>query len=195
MKKIFFLLLLIAGSVSAQRYETISGDFKNLKGITEYNVTFDYSKIVVNGFNSEAEYLDDKMRKRENVPGKAEQFKEEWYANRENMYKPAFISYFNKGFKDGEVKVGENPSAKYTMDISTTWVYPGYNAGTATEPAKISVIITVKETANPGNVLLAISFDKLLGLKHDLGNTLGDRISWAYEKVAKNFTIQLKRFI
>ena len=91
--------------------------------------------------------------------------------------------------------MAENPAAKYTMDIKTTWVYPGYNAGTDTERAKISVIITVKETANPTNVLVAIAFDKSIGLSHELGNTLGDRISWAYERVAKNLTIQLKRFI
>lgn len=196
MKNTFALLLLFSVSLlTAQRFETLSGEFKNLKGITEYNVTFDYSQIIVNGYKTEAEYLEDKMKKREKVEGKAEKFKEEWYANRKNMYEPAFINYFNKSFKNGEIKVSENPAAKYTIEIKTTWVYPGYDAGTATEPAKISAIVTVKETANPDNILLSIAFDKSIGLKHDLGNSLGDRISWAYEKVAKNFTIQLKRFL
>ena len=101
MKKIVLLLLLITFKLSAQRFDVLSGELKNLKGITEYNVTFDYSEIMVNGFNSEAEYLEDKMKKRENVEGKAEKFKEEWYANRKNMYEPAFIDYFNKSFKNG----------------------------------------------------------------------------------------------
>jgi hypothetical protein len=194
-KTLLLLLLLIAVKVSTQRFETLSGEFKNLKGITEYNVIFDYSKIVVNGYETEAEYLEDKMKKREKVAGKAEKFKEEWYANRKNMYEPAFINYFNKSFKNGEIKVSENVSAKYIMEITTTWVYPGYDAGTATEPAKISAIVTIKETANPNNVLLSIVFDKSIGLKHDIGNTLGDRISWAYEKIAKSLAIQLKRFL
>jgi len=196
MRTNFALLLLFSVSLlTAQRYEIKSGKLENLKGITEYNVTFDYSQINVNGYKTEAEYLEDKMKKREKVEGKAEKFKEEWYANRKNMYEPAFINYFNKSFKNGEIKVAENPAAKYTMEISTTWVYPGYDAGTATEPAKISAIVTIKETENPGNVLLSIAFDKSIGLKHDIGNSLGDRISWAYEKIAKNLTIQLKRFL
>ena len=89
--------------ITAQRYEIKAGKLENLKGITEYNVTFDYSQIVVNGYKTEAEYLEDKMKKREKVEGKAEKFKEEWYANRKNMYEPAFINYFNKSFKNGEI--------------------------------------------------------------------------------------------
>ena len=82
------------------------------------------------------------------------------------------------------------------MDIKTTWIYPSYNAGTAIEPAKISATITVKETANPTNIIVAIKFDKSLGLEHELNDvSLGDRIAWAYEKLAKNMTIQLKRFL
>lgn len=194
MNKIVWLLLLVGAQLSAQRFELLKGELKNLKGISEYNVTFDYSDLTVHGYNTEAAYLEDKMKKREKS-GKAEQFKQEWYANRKNMYKPAFINYFNNVFKKGEIRVGENPSAQYTMEIKTTWVYPGYDAGTDTEPAKISAIVTVIETANPANVLCSIAFEKSIGLSHEIGNSLGDRISWAYEKVAKNLTIQLKRFL
>src|SRR6187402_1646795 len=112
MRTNFALLLLFSVSLlTAQRYEIKSGKLENLKGITEYNVTFDYSQINVNGYKTEAEYLEDKMKKREKVEGKAEKFKEEWYANRKNMYEPAFINYFNKSFKNGEIKVAENPAA------------------------------------------------------------------------------------
>jgi hypothetical protein len=193
MKYLFLLLLSI--SASAQRYELLSGDFKNLKDINEYNAVFDYSQVKIHGYDTEEEYLTDKMKKRENVEGKAEKFREDWFAYRANLYEPAFINYFNKVFKKGEVKVGQNPEAQYTMNIKTTWIYPGYNAGTAIEPAKISATFTVYETANPQQILLSVGFDKSIGLEHELGNTLGDRISWAYERLAKNFTIQLKRVL
>jgi hypothetical protein len=195
MKKGLLLLLLIAANASAQRFEIYSGDFKNLKDITEFNVTFDYSQITVHGYQTEAEYLEDKMKKRASKEGKAQQFHDEWFANRKNMYEPAFINYFNKSFKNGEIKVSENPVATYTMEIKTTWVYPGYDAGTDTEPAKISAVVTVRETANPTNVLLSVFFERSIGLSHQIGNSLGDRISWAYEKIAKNLMMQLKRFI
>jgi hypothetical protein len=196
MKKILCLILLMMSAVaSAQRFDIISGGLENLGGIKEYNVTFDYTNIEVNGFESESAFLTDKMKKRENREGKAEEFKEDWFANREKMYEPAFIDYFNKMFKDGEAKIGKNPDAKYTMDVKSTWVYPGYNAGTDVQPAKLSAVITIKETANPSKTLLVIEFEKVIGIKHGLGNTLGDRISGAYEKLAKNFTLQIKRFI
>ncbi|MFT3793734.1 hypothetical protein [Flavobacterium sp.] len=195
MKKAFLLLLLIATGTQAQRYEILSGDMKKLEGITDYNITFDYKGMTVHGYATEEEYLADKMKKREKHEGKAEKFKEDWFANRENLYEPAFINYFNGVFKKGEVKVGKNPEAKYTMEVKTTWVYPGYDAGTDTEQAKISAIVTVRETANPTNVLVSIAFDKSIGLSHQIGNSLGDRISWAYERIAKNFTIQLKRYL
>jgi len=45
------------------------------------------------------------------------------------------------------------------------------------------------------SILLVIEFDKAIGLQHQIGNTLGDRISWAYEKLAKVFGMQLKRIL
>lgn len=192
---LLYIGLLLTTLASAQRYEILSGKLENLKGIPEYNVTFDYSEIKIHGYDTEEAYLKDKMRKREHVSGKAEKFREDWFADRTKLYEPAFIEYFNKLFKKGEIKVAQNASVKYTMNIKTTWVYPGYNAGTAIEPSKISAIITVSETANPNNILVSLAFDKAIGLEHELGNGLGDRISWAYEKLAKNMAIQLKRFL
>jgi hypothetical protein len=196
MKKALLLISLLTSIFSfAQRYEIVSGDLKNLKGISEYNVTFDYSEIKIHGYDTEEDYLKDKMKKRENVSGKAEKFREDWFADRNRLYEPAFIDYFNKLFKKGEIKVVQNPEAKYTMKVKTTWIYPGYNAGTAIEPAKISAIITVSETANSNNILVSLSFDKAIGLEHELSNGLGDRISWAYEKIARNLAIQMKRVL
>jgi len=197
MKRItVFLFVLVSVSCLAQRYDAKKGDFKNLKGIAEFNVTFDYNGQIVNGFDTEEEFLNEKMHKREHREGAAEKFHEDWFSNREKQYEPAFVNYFNKMFKDGQVKVGKNPEAKYTMHLKTTWVYPGYNAGTDIGPAKVSAIITVSETYNPANILLMVEFDKVIGLKHDImTNTLGDRISWAYEKLAKNLALQLKRFL
>lgn len=183
---------------SAQRYDIIAGKLENIKGIAEYNITFDYTGIEVNGFESEAAFLAEKMKKREDHghPEKAQRFREDWFANRENLYEPAFINYFNNMFKAAEIKVARNDKAKYTMAIKTTWVYDGYNAGTDVQPAKISATITIMETADPSKELLVIAFDKVIGIKRSvMTNTLGDRVSCAYEKLAKNLALQMKRFL
>lgn len=203
MKKVTVLLFLsIVSIVSAQRYNILSGDFKNLKGISEYNATFDYKDLQVNGFESEEAYLKEKAEKRQNydngkdIDGKAEKFKNDWYADRQNKYEPAFINYFNSKFEKDKVVIDNNRNAKYTMNIKTTWIYPGYSVVAAAEPAKISAIITVTETANPKNILLEIEFDKSIGLPQGTFDfNQGYRIAGAYEKLAKNMAIQLKRFL
>ena len=197
MKKTIVLLLLFSFSfISAQRFDIVSGKMSNLKGITAFNVTFDYTNLQVEGFETEEAFLTDKMEKRNNIEGKAEKFKKEWFENRENKYEPKFIESFNKRFENGEIKCEKNRDLKYTMNIKTTWIYPGYNLVEFTQPAKISATITVVETANPNNILLIIKFDKSIGLPQGMFDfDEGYRIAGAYEKLAKNMTMQLKRFL
>lgn len=195
-KTMLLLSLLVVSIVSAQRYDVLSGDLKNLKGISEYNVTFDYSDQKVQGFETEEAYLHEKIDKRKDKDGAAEKFKKDWYEDRENKYEPKFMEYFNKRFEKGEIKVGKNSGAKYTINIKTTWIYPGYNVVAGSEPAKISAIITVAETENPKNVLVSLEFDKSIGLEQgQFDFDQGYRIAGAYERLAKNLVIQLKRFL
>src|SRR6476620_8926866 len=182
-----FIVLLFFGTANAQRYNLITGDFSNLKGISEYNVVFDYSGLAVQGYESEAAYLKDKMDKRQETEGAAELFERNWFQNRQDRYEPKFIESFNKRFEKGEIKVGKNPAAKYTMTIKTTWIYPGYNAVAAVEPAKMSALVTVTETANPTKQLIAVEFNKSVGIEHRmLEFHQGLWIAGAYEKLAKN---------
>src|SRR6478672_12492651 len=191
------LILFAAAPVFSQRYTVLSGDLKNVKGISEYNCTFDYKDMEVNGYESEAEFLKDKVEKRKkydngkDLKGKAEAFEREWFSDRKDKYEPAFIDYFNKQLEKENVKAGRNPSAQYTMTVKTTWIYPGYEMA-QTEPAKISAIITIYETANPQHIMLAIEFEKSIGIVKDYREQ-GDRIKGAYEKLAKNLTLQMKR--
>jgi len=197
MNKITTLLFLFAlTNLSAQRFNILSGKLSNLKGISEYNVTFDYSNQEVNGFETEEAFLNEKTDKRKGDAVNADQFKKDWFEDRESKYEPKFIESFNKRFKTGELKVDKNTKAKYTIIIKTTWIYPGYNVVVGAEPAKISAIITVVETLNQNKSLLSIEFDKVIGLEQgQFDFDQGFRIAGAYEKLAKNFAMQLKRFL
>lgn len=198
-KGLLILIFIISSSVFSQRYTILSGNLKNVKDISEYNCIFDYKDIQVNGFDSEEAYLKEKIEKRKNynngkdINGKAEKFEKEWYEDRENKYEPAFINYFNQMLEKENVKATKNPEAKYSMNIKTIWIYPGYELAKV-EPAKISAIITIYETANPTNSILSIQFDKAIGIVKDYRKQ-GDRITGAYEKLAKNLTLQMKRFL
>lgn len=184
--------LLICTAVFAQE-KVVEGSFKSLTGITSYNVVFDYKDIKVYFFETEEDFLKDKMAKREG--DKAEDFRNKWFNDREALYEPKFIAYFNERMK-GKVTVGKNPSAPYTILVKTTWLYPGYNVGIGREEAKISAVVTVYETANQANVLLKVEYDKSIGIEPtEKSLDPGYRIAGAYEKLAKNLTIQLKRFV
>ncbi len=122
MKKTILFLILIVSTASAQRYDVLWGNLKDLKGISSYNVTFDYSKMAIHGYESEEDFVKEKVAKRRNDPEKAALFEHDWYGNRKKIYEPRFIEYFNTHFANGEVKVVQDSTAQYTMDISTTWL-------------------------------------------------------------------------
>ncbi len=192
MKKIIFTLLLVSSLSWGQKMKIISGNFNSLKGITEYNVVFQYDGLTVDKFKTEEEFLADKMKKREEK-GTDDDFKKSWYADREKRYEPKFIESFNKRF-DGKVKAEKGlSSAKYTMTVKTTWIHPGYNVGISRSNAKVSALITVTETTNPSNVLLSVTYDKAegagaFGMDYDSGY----RISESYAKLAKEFASDIK---
>ncbi|MBD3582151.1 hypothetical protein [Flavobacterium selenitireducens] len=184
----------VVTSAAAQRFEVLSGKLDALHGITAYNVTFDYAGMQIHGFESEEAFLKSKHDKRKKDIERADKFVEDWYAFREQKYEPAFIAYFNGRFDKGQITMAKNASAKYTLSVKTKWLYPGYGIGMGGEESKVTAILTVFETQNPSNVLLSIEFDKSIGLTNKNYNDFGDRISGAYEKLAKNFAMQVKRF-
>lgn len=191
---LFLLLFFNQDGFSQQKIR--QGNFKNLKGISSYTVTFDYSDLQVHGFDSEEAFLKEKMEKRAHKEGEAEKFRADWYADRSAKYEPQFIAYFNRRFENGEISVTNNNQSEHTMYIKTTWIYPGYNVVAGSEPAKISAVITIFETGNPANVLLEVEFTRSIGLESGTFDfDQGYRIAGAYEKLAKNMVMQLKRIL
>ncbi len=194
---LIFGLLVFTGA-AAQRYDMLKGDFKNLKGITACNVVFDYSKLTIHGYESVEAYITEKKNKRldHGHEEAAENFEKNWKAYPTVSWEPGFIAYFNdKLAKDG-LALAQDPNLPHTMHIQITWIYPGYAAGPITEPAKLTAIVTVYPAADPSNVLASVEFKKVIGIESEMiPMDLGGRILGAYQKLAKNLTIQLKRFL
>ena len=81
----------------SKRMEVLEGDFKNLKDIKNYDVVFDYAGVMIPKFDSEEDFLADKMSKREEKEaGAGAVFKKSWFSDRENKYHIEFIDSFNK---------------------------------------------------------------------------------------------------
>lgn len=194
MKKLFIIcMLLYATCATAQKFKVTTGSFKNLKEIPAYDLVFDYENLKVDKFDTEEDFLKDKMDKREEKR-MDEEFKKSWFADREDRYEPKFIESFNKRFSKGEITVKKNNSdADYVMLVKTTWIYPGYNVGVMRQPSKINATITVYEKNNPDNILFKGDINKVQGNgAAGFDYNSGYRISEAYALLAKIFAKNIK---
>ncbi len=181
------MLLLFTTIMFAQKAKVSEGSFSNLKGISEFNLEFDYSNLEIPKYDSEEEFLKDKMKKRDDKePGTGQKFKDSWFADRENKYEPKFIESFNKR---GDIKVDRDlDAAEYTMKIHTTALYAGYNVGVSRKNAWINAEITVYKNDNPDKAILKVKYTKAEGggaMGYDYDS--GYRISESYAKLAKTF--------
>lgn len=196
MKKFLALaFLIVSANTYAQKIKVSDGDIKNLKEISSYTMEFDYSNLEIPKYDSEDEFLADKMEKREKKEaGTGEKFKESWFADREERYEPKFIESFNKRFDDNQVSVSTDGEAMYTMQVHTNKIYAGYNVGVVRKNAEISATITVFETANPDNVVFSGKYRDVQGYGA-MGNDYnsGYRISECYAKLAKNIAGYIKK--
>lgn len=196
MKKLLAICLLFTTSfIVAQKAKVMEGDWKNLKGITTYNLEFDYSNLEIPKYENEEAFLKDKMAKRdEKEAGTGEKFKESWFADRENRYEPKFIESFNKRWKNNEVQVGKDlPNAEHTIKVHTTFMYAGYNVGVVRKNSKIDAVLTVYKTGSD-TPLFSVKYTKAEGsgaMGYDYDS--GYRISEAYAKLAKTFAANLKK--
>ncbi len=188
------ILMLVSTTLIGQKLKVQEGDLKNLKDIKAYTMEFDYTDVQIPKFDNEADFLKDKMDKREEKEaGDGERFKKSWFDDRPNRYHPKFIESFNKRFDDSEVQVQEE-AADYTMKVHTTKIYPGYNVGIVRHNAEIDATITVFETGNESNVLFSGSYKDAQG-SGAFGNDYnsGYRISECYAKLAKTFAKDLEK--
>lgn len=194
-KSILLAFVMVTSLAFAQKLKVKDGDIKNLKEITVYNLEFEYTDVQIPKFDSEDDFLADKMGKREaKEAGGGEKFKKSWFGDREERYRPKFTESFNKRFGDSEVSVGANPDAEYTMLVHSTRIYAGYNVGVVRKNAEVDAIITIFETANPDNVLFKGEYTRAQGngaMGYDFDT--GFRISECYAKLSKTFAAYIKK--
>jgi len=198
MKKqaLFILAFVCTALVYGQKVKITEGSYSALKGITSYNLEFDYTDVQIPKYDSEEDFLKDKMAKRdEKEAGTGEKFKASWFGDREKRYAPKYIESFNKRFKDGEIKVGmDMADAEYTMKIHTTLLYAGYNVGVMRQNAKIEATVSVYKSGDPSNVLFSANYTKVEGGSFGgFDYDSGYRISEGYAKLAKEVAANIRK--
>jgi len=197
MKKQISLILALAliTFTFGQKMKVSEGNIKNLKGISHFDVIFDYTDLQIPKYDNETEFLKDKVALREKKEkGLGEKFKKSWFSDREKRYHPKFIESFNKRFKNDKVSVTENSGAKYIMHVHTTKLYAGYNVGVWRENAEINAEITIYSKTNPDKILLKGIYKNVPGaggMGYDYDS--GYRISECYAKLSKNIAHYIRK--
>ena len=187
MKKLLAILVLLFTTMVFSQRKVTEGSFKSIQGISSFNLEFDYEGVMIPNYDSEEEFLADKMKKREDKkPGDGERFKKEWFADRQERYEPRFIGNFNKIMEKRGVQVGVDVGSEYTMIVKTTLIWPGYNIVIGRMNSKLSATISVYKNDNPSELLVSGTYKKVEGGPMSKGRDFhsGDRIAQAYQSLA-----------
>ncbi len=192
MKKLFLLGLLFVGTLqltNAQKIKLTQGDASVLKGQTEINVVFTYDNMSVGKFDKEADYVSTKKADyNKDEPGRGDKWAAAWVADRKSRFEPDFIELFEK---NSTIKLGNHPSAKYTITINTSRTEPGFNIAMMKKNAQVDLEITITETAT-NKVVAAYTVLKSPGRTFGMGDfDTGIRIKEAYATAGKYFAREL----
>jgi hypothetical protein len=138
---IYLITLLTGAELYAQDVQ-VSGNLKELKGVTAIRMEYDYSNFSV-GEIPESQYVSRKMAEREMArPGEGEIWKNKWLQDRSLVYEPKFEDLF--GHYVRKIKFGKQVESDVVMLVKTTFIEPGFYTGTrwGTRPTYVDLIIT-----------------------------------------------------
>lgn len=189
-------------SVFAQKTKITTGNFAELKGQTEVNLTFDYSDLECVGgapFSKkkkpEAEWLEEMREKKNNKEaGTGDDWVKRWNTAKRASFEPNFEVKMSEMWKGTTVKRGLD-NAPYTMVIKVLYTDPGYSIGVSSSDAWVNAEISVKENTS-GNTTSSLSMTNIKGasatknipgMPVDIGGmTFEKRLGESYEKMAKS---------
>ncbi|EAR02488.1 hypothetical protein [Maribacter sp. HTCC2170] len=159
------LVFFIALSSFGQRVEISRGNIKNLTGINQYKVVFEYPKnLEVPNHVSGGEY--------QNL----------WVENRTNRYEPTFITTFNNfRLKRRHITVSRNYSkTKYTIVVKISAINPGYERLLWDQAARLEASIKIIENSTPKTILFASESFEIHGFTN---GDVFEKITTAYKEL------------
>jgi len=191
----FMLTVFIASCATvaySQKIKVRSGDEDQLAQFKKFHIEYYYEDVSVGKFDNEEEYVEKKVTDYNmDEAGKGDQWKKNWYNDREEKYHPKFEELFNKHLEKEEVKAGSEMDAPCTMKVYTTFIEPGFNVGVARKPAYINLEVFFVQD---GKELAKITIDKSPGsgaMGYDFDT--GFRISEAYAKAGKELAKYMRK--
>lgn len=179
---------LLAFSCMAQKMKVEKGDLSILKGQKSVNVEFVYDNLKLFKENrSEAAYIEERKKElNEKGEGKGDAWEKKWNASRELIWEPKFMELINRTpgmkFKQGDA------DAKYTLNVESVWLYPGYNVAVMKKPSKLNTILKIVPTDDKSKTLVNITAKEAPGDLFQGTFSNEDRIGESYAKTAKTLS-------
>lgn len=184
------ILLILSGitlTLNAQKLKILSGDVASLRGQTSLNLKMDYSEMKFYDENIDEKAYLAKRQKEISANKGGEESKlwlDDWEYSKTASFPKKFIESWSK---NSRLTLKEDGSSPYTLVVKTVWIYPGWFAAIMRDPAKVSTLIKIVETANPSQVVLEIQSRKAPGDIRFVGvPNNNDRMAEGYAKTAKS---------
>ncbi|MGL6127156.1 hypothetical protein [Chryseobacterium artocarpi] len=198
MKKLLLLLFfaMFTTVFGQDKMKITAGSLIALKDQTEVNVEVKFENVLFMKENiTEAQYLENRKKQVLENPKRGEEAWTKWIGQWE-IYKREYVDYFAKGLNKTykNISFKKDPSAKCTLLVETTWVFPGWHAGLTAMTAEITGKIKLIETNNPSKVLVEVElnkFDKFV--KNDEFVMEYGRIAAAYESAGRYLGREIKK--
>ncbi len=195
MKKLKVLIMIAAftlSGIAAQAQKIKEGDKKLsfVKGQKKFNIEYSYEGMKV-GKKDEAVYKEEKIAYYNGKqPGKGDKWAEKWVNCRSTVYQPMFEELINKLLAKGKTGATAAPGikdAKYTIQVHTIMLEPGFNSYVMKVDPYCDIEITYVETST-GKVMAAGLLDNVKGVvvnDNDWDFDPSNRIKECYAKAGK----------
>ncbi|MGO3181823.1 MAG: hypothetical protein ACTIJ9_03220 [Aequorivita sp.] len=172
----------------------------------EMNIVFVQDSLLMIDDVYETEFIQ-KMRKkiiRQSTPEEASNWISAYKKNKDEIWPEIFTTQLNE--KIGEYKNAphfemDNTEATYTLKITPSWMYFGYDIGIIDRPAKVTLQIYFYETKNPKAVIFSTEISRAMA-KYNMRDGDGEgagpslnRMRKAYQKAAYKLAKALKRVV
>jgi hypothetical protein len=194
MKKLILagLVMTFSFTIMAQKGKVLEGDWKALSGIEKFDLEFDYSNVEIPDFDTEQDYIDQKMKEKDDdKAGDGNIWRERYFEDRQEHYEPKFMESFNK--RGAWQSSKDFDDALYVLKVETTLHYHGWNVGVMRKAARLDAVISVFKRGE-NTPLLKTKYENVKG-----GDALGydfaihSRVAEGYAKLAKSFLSDLKK--
>jgi len=169
-----------------------SGDVEGLRGVTSVNIIYDYSKLAVDAFRDEQDYLT-KMKETFKDSTKFQKFRQNWFKQRKNYFEPNFEKAFNHlGKKIRMEGTNHATTSPITLKVETVLIETGSNFRMfPSGPSSIDLECTFID--KDGKEIVRYFIKNAPGSANDAESDFFDALSDSYKKAAKMLMKDIKK--